>query len=133
MTEHGGHLGVLVQQLGDGVGGAALGAFALQYPLRFEGQAILQQAGAVATDALGAGEGVGSPADVGDMAVPLLDQVGGGLFGGVGVVGADKVHVIPIVGAGGAHHRQLGVEQGLQGFGRRAAHRIEDDARHPLP
>ena len=56
VAEHGGHLGVPVQQLGDGVGGAALGAFALQYPLRFEGQPVLQQAGTVAADALGAGE-----------------------------------------------------------------------------
>ncbi len=132
VAEHGGHLGVLVQQLGYGVGGAALGAFTLQYPLRFEGQAVLQQAGAVAADALGAGEGVGPPADVGDVAMTLFDKVGGGLLGGVGVVRADKVHVVPIVGAGGAHQRQRRVEQVLQRLGGRAAHRVEDDARHPL-
>lgn len=110
---------------------AALGALALQYPFRFEGQAILQQAGAVAADPLGAGEGVGPLADIDDMAVALLDKIGGGLLGGTGVVGADKVHIILIVGAGGAHQRQFGIDQGLQGFGRRAAHRIEDDSRHP--
>lgn len=69
VAENGRHLGVLVQQLGYGVGCAALGALAFEHPLGFEGEAVLQQAGAVAADALGAGEGVGPSADVGDMTV----------------------------------------------------------------